>query len=105
MDLLPEITHTESTLIPVLEMTMAQCPGDTGMMHKFKVIPLAQLLTEGIYNLVTVMAMVEVGSPETTWTGQVVPHTETHTMVTVRYVFTSVEAKEDNHGKKEELQK
>lgn len=46
------------------------------------------------------MAMVEVGSPETTWTVQVVPHTETRTMVTVRYVFTSVESKEDSCGKK-----
>lgn len=100
MGLLLEIIHTENTLIPVLEMTMAQCPGDTGMMHKFKLIPLGQTLTESIYNLVTVTAMVEAGSPETTWTVQVVAHTETHTMVTVRYVFISVVATEDNCGKK-----
>lgn len=79
---------------------MAQCPGDTGMMHIFKLIPHVQKLTEPIYNLVTVMAMVEAGSPETTWTVQVVAHTETRMMVTVRYVFTSVEAKEDNCGKR-----
>lgn len=100
MDLLPEITHTENTPIPVLGMTMAQCQGDTGMMHKSKLIPLAQKLTEAMYNLVTVMAMVEAGSPETTWTVQVVAHTENRMMVTVRYVFTSVEAKEDNCGKR-----
>lgn len=81
-------------------MTMAQCPGDTGMMHKFKLIPLWQKLTESIYNLVTVTAMVEAGSPEATWTVQVVAHTETRTIVTVRYVFISVVAKEDNCGKK-----
>lgn len=31
MDLLPEIIHTENTQIPVPEMTMDQCQGDTGM--------------------------------------------------------------------------
>lgn len=30
MDLLPEIIHTENTPIPVPEMTMDQCQGDTG---------------------------------------------------------------------------
>lgn len=100
MDLLPEIIRTENILIPVLEMTMAQCPGDTGMMNKFKLILLGQKLTESMYNLVTVTAMVEAGSPEATWTVQVVPHTESRTMVTVRYVFTSVLAKDDHCGKK-----
>lgn len=100
MDHLQEITHTENTLIPVLGMTMAQCPGVTGMMHKSKPIALVQKLTVTIYISVTAMAMVEVGSPETTWTVQVVAHTETRTMVTVRYIYTSVKAKEDYCGKK-----
>lgn len=79
---------------------MAQCPGDTGKTRKFELIPLGQKLTESIYLLVTAMAMVEVGSPETTWTVQVVDHIETRMMVTVRYVFISVVAKEDNCGNK-----
>jgi len=44
MHLLPEIIHTENTQIPVPEMTMAQCQGDT----------------------VTAMATVEAGNHETT---------------------------------------
>lgn len=61
MDPLPEIILTESTPTPVPEMTTAQCQGAT----------------------VTVMAMVVVGSPETTWIVKVVAPTEIPMMVTV----------------------
>lgn len=46
------------------------------------------------------MAMVEAGSPEAIWTVQVVAPIEIHMMVTVRYDFISVVAKDDHCGTK-----
>lgn len=98
-DLPPEIIHTESTPIPVPEMTTGQCQEDTGMMRKFKnlILP-GHKLTAVTCNLVTGMAMAEAGNPEATWTVQVVAPTENHMMVTVRYIFNSVVVKEDSCG-------
>lgn len=61
MDLLPEITRTENTQIPVPEMTMAQCQEDT----------------------VTVMVMGEAGNPEVILTVRAVAPIEIHMMVMV----------------------
>lgn len=61
MDLLPGITHTENIPIPVPEMTMDHCQGDT----------------------VIAIVMGEAVNPETIWTVQVVAPTEIHMMVTV----------------------
>ena len=56
-DLLPEIIHTENTQIPVPEMTMAQCQGDTGRsLCRYKRLKKLDLISPG-HQVTTVLIM------------------------------------------------